>query len=108
VLKGWRFTCKRAEENNLDRSTEMKGAAGGENLPLGPPKGRLSMLPQFQRHEENNLIDGALEAEQRNAAWHERPDRSSEGTSIRIAVSDIHESRTEWTALAAPNCSESH
>jgi len=33
----------------------MEGAAGGENLPLGPPKGRSSMLPQFQKHEEDNL-----------------------------------------------------
>jgi len=44
-----------SEENNLDQYTEMEGAAGGENLPLGPPKGRSSMLPQFQRHEEDNL-----------------------------------------------------
>jgi len=33
----------------------MVGAAGGENLSLGPPKGRSNMLPQFQRHEEDNL-----------------------------------------------------
>jgi len=33
----------------------MEGAAGGENLPLGPPKGRSGMLPQLQRHEEDNL-----------------------------------------------------
>jgi len=33
----------------------MEGAAGGENPPLGPPKGRSSMLPQFQRHKEDNL-----------------------------------------------------
>jgi len=44
-----------SEENTPDQYTEMKGAAGGENLPLGPPKGRSSMLPQFQRHEEDNL-----------------------------------------------------
>jgi len=44
-----------SEENNLDQYTEMDGAAGGENLPLGPPKGRSSMLPQFQRHGEDNL-----------------------------------------------------
>jgi len=29
-----------SEENHLDQYTEMEGAAGGENLPLGPPKGR--------------------------------------------------------------------
>jgi len=39
----------------MDQYTEMEGAAGGENLPLGPPKGRSSMLPIFQRHEEDNL-----------------------------------------------------
>jgi len=33
----------------------MEGAAGGENLPLGPPKGRSSIIPQFQRHEEDKL-----------------------------------------------------
>jgi len=44
-----------SEENNPDHYTEMEGTAGGENLPLGPPKGRSSMLPQFQRHEEDNL-----------------------------------------------------
>jgi len=44
-----------SEENNLDQYTEMEGAAGGKNLPLGPPKGRPSMLPQFQRHEKDNL-----------------------------------------------------
>jgi len=32
-----------SEENNLDQSTEMEEAAGWENLPLGPPKGRSSM-----------------------------------------------------------------
>jgi len=42
----------------------MEGAAGGENLPLAPPKGRSSMLPQFQRHEEDNL-EGAERREQR-------------------------------------------
>jgi len=42
-------------ESNLDQSTEMEGAASREILPLGPPKGRSSMLPQFQRHEEDNL-----------------------------------------------------
>jgi len=36
-----------SEENNLDQYSEMEGAAGGENLPLGPPKGRSSMLPPF-------------------------------------------------------------
>jgi len=36
-----------SEENNLDQSTEMEGAAGGDSLPLEPPKGRSSMLPQF-------------------------------------------------------------
>jgi len=41
-----------SEENNLDQYTEMERAAGGENPPLGPPKGRSSMLPQFQRHKE--------------------------------------------------------
>jgi len=30
----------------------MEGAAGGENLSLGPSKGRSSMLRQFQRHAE--------------------------------------------------------
>jgi len=44
-----------SENNNLDHYTEMVGAAGGENLSLGPPKGRSNMLPQFQRHEEDNL-----------------------------------------------------
>jgi len=44
-----------SEENNLDQYTEIVGAAGGENLPLGPPKGRSSMLPQFQRHGEDKL-----------------------------------------------------
>jgi len=53
-----------SEENNLDQYTEMEGAAGGENLPLGPPKGRSSMLPQFQRHEEDNL-EAAERREQR-------------------------------------------
>jgi len=43
------------EENNLDQYTEMEAAAGGENLPLGPPKARSSMLFQFKRHEEDNL-----------------------------------------------------
>jgi len=38
---------------------------------------------------------------QRNAAWYERPDGSSESTNSRIAVTDIQESRTEGTALAA-------
>jgi len=33
----------------------MEGTAAGENLPLGVPKGTSSMLPQFQRHEEDNL-----------------------------------------------------
>jgi len=42
----------------------MKGAAGGENLPVGPPKGRSSMLPQFQMHEEDNL-EAAEQREQR-------------------------------------------
>jgi len=89
----------------------MEGAAGGENLPLGPPKGGSSMLPQFQRHEEDNLEAAErrdLEGEQRNAAWYERPDRSSKSTKSRIAVSDIQETRTEGTALAAPTCFESH
>jgi len=53
-----------SEENNLDQYTEMEGAAGGENLPLGPPKGRSSMLPQFQMHEEDNL-EAAERREQR-------------------------------------------
>jgi len=44
-----------SEENNLDQYTEMKGAAGVENLPLGPPNGRSSMLPQFQKHKEDHL-----------------------------------------------------
>jgi len=44
-----------SKENNLDQYTEVEAAAEGENLPLGPPKGRSSMLPQFQRHEEDNL-----------------------------------------------------
>jgi len=42
----------------------MEGAAGGENLPRGPPKGRSSMLPQLQRHEEDNL-EAAERREQR-------------------------------------------
>jgi len=92
-----------SEENNLDQYTEMEGAAGGENQPVGPSKGRSSMLPQFQKHE-------ALEAEQRNAAWYERPDRSCESKNNRIAVSDIQETRTEGTAFAArtvPNPTDS-
>jgi len=43
-----------SEENNLDQSNELKGAACRENLHLGPPKGRSSMLPQHKRHEEDN------------------------------------------------------
>jgi len=64
-----------SKEYNLDQHTEMEGAAAGENLPLGLPKGRSSMLPQFQRHEEDKLEAAErreqrlMEAEQRNAAW---------------------------------------
>jgi len=107
-----------SEENNLDQYTEMEGAAGGENLHLGPPKGRSSQLPQFQRHEEDNL-EAAERREQRlmellrqsnemQRGKYERPDRSSESTNSRIAVSHIQETRTEGTALVAPNCSESN
>jgi len=98
-----------SEKNNLDQYTEIEGAAGVENLPLGPPKGRSSKLPQFQTHEEDNL-EAAERREQRlmellrqsnemQRGKYERPDRSSESTNSRIAVSDIHETRTEGTAL---------
>jgi len=55
-----------SKEYNLDQHTEMEGAAAGENLPLGLPKGRSSMLPQFQRHEEDKL-EAAERREQRLA-----------------------------------------
>jgi len=53
------------------------------------------------------MIDGALKAKKRNAAWYERPDRNAESTNYRIAVSDIQETRREGSDFAAPNCSES-
>jgi len=82
----------------------MEGAAGGENLPLGPPKGRSSMLPQFQKHEEDNL-EAAERREQRLMELLRQSNEMQRGMS---AVSDIQGTRTEGTAFAAPNCSESH
>jgi len=91
-----------SEENNLEQCTEMEGAAGGENLPLGPPKGRSSMLPQFQRHEEYNL-EAAEWREQRLMELLRQSNEMQRGMSA-----DIKETRTEGTAFAAPSCSESH
>jgi len=78
------------------------------------------MLPQFQRHEEDNL-EAAERREQRLmellrqsndmqrgvSAQIEalKPDRSA---NYRMAVTDIQETRTEGTAFAAPSCSEFH
>jgi len=72
-----------SEENNLDQYTDMEGAAGGENLPLGPPKRRSSMLPQFQRHEEDNL--GAAEGrEQRMMELLRQSNEMQRGMSAQI------------------------
>jgi len=42
----------------------LDGAAGGKNLPFGPPKRKSSMLPQYQTHEEDNF-EAAERREQR-------------------------------------------
>jgi len=70
-------------ENNLDLSTEMEGAAGGENLPLGPPKGRSSLLPQFQRHEEDNL-KAAERREQRLMELLRQSNETQSGMSAQV------------------------
>jgi len=81
----------------------MEGAAGGENLHLGPPKGRLSMLPQFQRHEEDNL-----EAAERREAKH------ASDTTGNVENEQAHEPRgptalptkpSIWNPSEARNCS---
>jgi len=72
-----------SEENNLDQYIEMEGAAGGENLPLGPPKGRSSMFPQFQRHDEDNL-EAAERREQRLMELLVQSNEKQRGISVQI------------------------
>jgi len=61
----------------------MEGAAGGENLPLGPPKGRSSILSQFQRHAEDNL-EAAKRREQRLVELLRQSNEMQRGMSAQI------------------------
>jgi len=72
-----------SEENSLDQSTEMAGTAGGENLPLGPPKGRSSLLPRFQRHEKDYL-EAAERREQRLMELLRQSNEMQSGVSAQI------------------------
>jgi len=72
-----------SEESNLDQYAKMEGAAGGENLRLAPPKGRSSMLPQFQRHEEDNL-EAAERREQRLMELLRQSNEKQRGISAQI------------------------
>jgi len=74
----------------------MEGAAGGENLPLGPPKGRSSMLPQFQRHEEDNL-EAAEGREQRLMKLLRQSNEMQRGMSAQIKAL-----RTQIAELQSP------
>jgi len=61
----------------------MEESAGGENLPLGPSKGRSSMLPQFQRHEEDN-VEAAERREQRLLELLRQSNEMQSGMSAQI------------------------
>jgi len=61
----------------------MTGAAAGKNLPLEPSKGRSTLLPHLQRHEENNL-EAAERREQRLMELLRQSNEMQRGMSAQI------------------------
>jgi len=95
-VKTGRYPVRRKQSAPIN---DLEGDASGEDPPLGPPKGRSSMLPHLEGCRAGwAAVDRALKPEQWNAARHERANRSSEGASRR----------TEGTTPIGPIHSESH
>jgi len=101
-----------SEKNNLDRSTEMEGGAGGENLPLGPPKGRSSMLSQFQRNEEDNFEAAERQLSELLRKSNEmQRGMSTQIEALKAQVAELQSPtsrRPEQKGLPSPNCSETN
>jgi len=79
----------------------MEGAAGGENLSLGLPKGRSSMLPQFQRHEEDNL-EAAERRKQRMMELLRQSNEMQRGMSAQIEALKAQITELLITELQSP------